>query len=157
WRLRRAKSDNVSLLEGSCSMKIQSARLAMALGMTAAACSMRSDSPSESEGNLRGGGAGGTSGSTTNSAGAACSDVAPCGGNAVGTWTVASACLAVAGNLDVSGFGLGCPTVTVTGSLQVSGTWTANADGTYADNTTTTGDEQLTVPAECLNVSGTTT
>jgi hypothetical protein len=96
-------------------------------------------------------------GGSENEATASCSDVAPCGGSVIGSWTVASACLSVSGSLDVSGFGLGCATVSVTGSLQVSGSWQANADGTYSDGTTTSGSEQITVPAECLNVSGTTT
>jgi len=75
----------------------------------------------------------------------------------VGTWTVAASCLEVSGEVDVAGFGLGCSSAPVTGSLQVTGTWTANADGTLSDNTTTSGSEQLALPAECLNVSGTTT
>jgi Alpha-L-arabinofuranosidase B, catalytic len=47
--------------------------------------------------------------------------------------------------------------VSVTGSLNVSGTWIANSDGTYTDNTTTSGVEQLALAPECLTVSGTTT
>jgi len=104
----------------------------------------------------------GTAGAAGTAAGpgsvvASCSDVAACGGNVIGTWTVGSSCLAVSGNLDVSGFGLGCTSMPVTGSLQVTGTWTANSDGTYSDNTSTSGNQQITVPAVCLNVSGTTT
>jgi hypothetical protein len=38
----------------------------------------------------------------------------------------------------------------------VSGTWSANADGTYTDDTTTTGSEQITLAKECLFFSGTT-
>jgi hypothetical protein len=53
--------------------------------------------------------------------------------------------------------GLSCSSVPVTGSLQVAGTWTGNSDGTYSDNTTTSGDEQITLPASCLTLSGTTT
>jgi hypothetical protein len=86
-----------------------------------------------------------------------CTDAAPCGGDVVGTWNATESCVQVSGDLDVSNFGLGCSTVTVTGSLQVTGMLTANADGTYTDNTTTTGSEQLAVPASCLLVSGTTT
>jgi len=86
-----------------------------------------------------------------------CPDVSPCGGSAVGTWTVMSSCLRVTGSLNIAGFGLGCTSVSVTGSLQVSGSWTGNGDGTYADNTTTSGTEQITIPAACLFVSGTTT
>ena len=74
-----------------------------------------------------------------------------------GTWTVTSSCLSVAGQMDISVLGIGCTLATVTGSLKVTGTWIGNADGTYLDNTTTSGNEQLTLPAPCLQISGTTT
>jgi hypothetical protein len=88
---------------------------------------------------------------------ASCAAVDPCGGSVVGTWVVAGSCLPVSGNADISGFGLGCTAAPVTGALEVGGTWTANADGTFTDQTTTTGDSQIQLPAECLNVSGTIT
>ena len=89
---------------------------------------------------------------------ASCStNVTPCGGVVVGTWTVTSSCLEVSGEVDMTGFGLGCSSASVTGSLEVTGSWTANADGTFSDNTTTSGNETLELPPECLNVSGTTT
>ena len=95
---------------------------------------------------------GGTGGDGTGS----CSNVAPCGGDVVGTWTVTSSCLTVTGKLDLVGFfGPDCTTAPVTGSLQVSGTWTAKADGTYTDNTKTTGHEQITLAQPCLKFSGT--
>jgi len=96
-----------------------------------------------------GGGAGGNSGA----GGASCSDVTPCGGDVVGTWTVTSSCLKVTGELDLGLVGAGCPSAPVTGSLQVTGTWTANADGTYSDNTTTSGEEQFTLAPSCLVIS----
>ena len=68
-----------------------------------------------------------------------CPGVTPCGGSVVGTWTVTSSCLALSGDMDVVLASLGCTTVPVTGSLHVTGTWTANSDGTYTDNTVTTG------------------
>lgn len=80
----------------------------------------------------------------------------PCGGNVVGTWSVTSSCLSVSSPLDVSSTGTGCTSAPVTGSLRVTGTWTANSDGTYADNTTTSGTEQIAMPASCLMISGTT-
>jgi hypothetical protein len=57
----------------------------------------------------------------------------------------------------MSGFGLGCSAGPVTGSLEVSGTWTANADGTFSDQTTTSGESEIRLPPSCLNVSGTVT
>ena len=54
-----------------------------------------------------------------------------------------SSCLRVTGGLDLSVAGATCPSAPVTGSLTVTGTFTVNADGTYADNTVTSGDEQF--------------
>jgi hypothetical protein len=39
----------------------------------------------------------------------------------------------------------------------VTGTWTANANGTYTDSTVTSGDEQITLAASCLVISSTQT
>lgn len=97
-----------------------------------------------------GSGTGGSAG-----AGGACPSAMACGGDVVGLWTVTSSCLAVKGELDILGFGLGCRTVGVRGSRVVAGSFTANADGTYVDQTTTSGEELLEVPEACLSVSGT--
>jgi hypothetical protein len=78
-----------------------------------------------------------------------------CGGNVVGAWTVASSCLTVSGSLDLTLVGAGCPTAPVTGTLAVTGTFTANADGTYSDDTTTTGQEHFTLAPACLVISST--
>jgi hypothetical protein len=86
-----------------------------------------------------------------------CEAVEPCGGEVVGTWVVAGSCLPVSGMANMSGFGLGCTEAPITGALEVTGTWVANADGTFKDQTHTTGDSQLELPASCLTVSGTTT
>ena len=86
-----------------------------------------------------------------------CPNVAPCGGDVVGTWTVTSSCLRVAGELDLSLVGAGCPSGPVTGSLQVTGTWTANANTTYVDNTVTSGGEHITLAPSCLVISSTQT
>src|SRR5262249_42876376 len=71
------------------------------------------------------------------------------------TWTATSSCLMVSGNLDLSLVGAGCPTEPVTGSLLVTGTWTANADGTYRDDTVTSGTEQFDLEPSCLVISST--
>jgi hypothetical protein len=111
------------------------------------------------------GGTGGSSGMGGSGGGAievapveaSCEAVEPCGGSVVGTWVVAGSCLPVSGNADIAGFGLGCTAAPVSGTLEVAGTWAANADGTFTDQTTTTGDSLIELPAECLNVSGTIT
>jgi non-reducing end alpha-L-arabinofuranosidase len=102
-----------------------------------------------------GSGAGGVhgSGGGGGSAGGACPNVTPCGGDLVGTWTVSSSCLNVTGQLDLTLVGAGCASAPVTGSLEVSGTWTANSDGTYTDGTLTTGSEQFTLAPDCLVIS----
>ncbi|HVV49294.1 MAG TPA: hypothetical protein VHO06_06535, partial [Polyangia bacterium] len=125
-------------------------------GLVSMACGSGSGSLSGSGGKSGSGGAaaaGGASG--TGGAGAACSNVTACGGDLVGAWMVASSCLRVTGDLDLSLVGAGCPSAPVTGDLQVTGTWTANADGTYTDDTTTSGTEQLALAPACLVISST--
>lgn len=88
---------------------------------------------------------------------ASCMNVTACGGDVVGAWTVKDSCLALSGMVNIEGFGLICPNPPITGTLKVSGTWTAMADGTYVDGTTTTGQGTFELPPECLNISGTVT
>ncbi len=148
-------------------MKLQCAVMAVATaaGMLFGACSTFSGNGSGTGGSSSGGAGGGTGGSSSSStggsvstggAGGACASVTACGGPVVGTWTVSSSCLNVSGPLDLSNvLGQAC-TVQATGSLQVSGTWSANSDGTYTDNTTTTGNEQIALVAACRSYSGAT-
>jgi hypothetical protein len=68
---------------------------------------------------------------------------------------VTPSCLKVTGVLDLASLGAGCVSAPVTGFLQVTGTWTAKANGTYLDNTITSGSEQFTLAASCLVVSST--
>lgn len=96
------------------------------------------------------GGRGGSDGT-----GEACSSAPACGGDITGTWTVISSCLDVTGVMDVRPIGLGCDSALITGSRAVAGTFTANADGTYLDRTTTSGEDQIELAAACLNISGT--
>jgi hypothetical protein len=99
---------------------------------------------------------GGQGGSISTGGSCATAAVAPCGGDVVGTWNVTPSCLAVSGTRNVESIGLGCLTAPVSGTIRVSGSWAAKADGTYTDNTTTTGEEKLSLEAKCLQVSGTT-
>ncbi len=100
-------------------------------------------------------GSGGSAGNSQPADAGACPNVMPCGGDVVGTWTVTSSCLNVTGDLNLSLVGAGCPSGPVTGSLQVTGTWTANSDGTYTDDTVTSGDENITLGSSCLVISST--
>ena len=139
-------------------MQLRSAFLTMAIaaGIFSGACSSAS--------NLTG--AGGSSSGTAGTAGGtgaggqpSCPNVTACGGDVVGTWTVSSSCVNLnAASVDISAAGLDpsmCTPVKLTGSLNVSGTWTANANGTYTDATATAGTAQLELPVGCLNLSGT--
>ncbi|MBN1611639.1 MAG: hypothetical protein JW940_33700 [Polyangiaceae bacterium] len=106
------------------------------------------------------GGATGTGGTATGTGGGGdpCSNVSPCGGDVIGTWTVTSSCLKVSGAIDPTKGGLSpvCSTGPVTeGTLQVTGTWDLKADGTFADNTSTTGEMKFALPAACKELSGT--
>jgi hypothetical protein len=82
-----------------------------------------------------------------------CTSVSPCGGDVVGTWNVVSSCLPLSGEMDVTLLSLGCSSLPVTGALQVTGTWTAKPNGTYVDNTTTTGGATFPLSSSCLTVS----
>ena len=101
-------------------------------------------------GRLGTGGIVSTGGSST---GEACPNGSVCGGDVVGTWNVTSSCLVLLGDLDMTFVGLGCQSVPATGALQVTGTWTAKANGTYEDNTTTTGSVAFPLSPACMTIS----
>jgi hypothetical protein len=103
------------------------------------------------------GGGSGTGSVSVTPVDAPCTNQSACGGEIAGTWAVAGSCLPVSGQVDMSGFGLGCTAAPVTGTLQVSGSWEAKGDGTFTDQTTTSGEHVVELPAACLNVSGTVT
>ena len=146
-------------------IKIAVRTAAVTLGMISAACSSTGSSPgtggasNQGKAGAMGAGGSGNPGAGAPSAGggdsgAACTSVTACGGDVVGTWNVTSSCLKVSGPLNVrSLFGLTCQTGTVSGSLQVTGSWTAKADGTFTDGTATKGTAQVTLPADCLVLS----
>jgi hypothetical protein len=128
--------------------------VAAGAGMFSGGCGSGTGGSPGAGGSSAGTGATGTAGGG-GTGGASCPNGTPCGGNAVGTWTVTSSCLRVTGGLDLSVAGATCPPAPVTGSLTVTGTFTVNADGTYADNTVTSGDEQFTLTPACLVISST--
>jgi len=104
------------------------------------------------------GGAGGGGATARGGAGAGgtqanCASGTACGGDLVGTWKVTSSCLTLSGDWDVSLASLGCPTVPVTGSLEVTGTWSATSKGKYTDNTVTKGSIAFPLSPSCLSVS----
>src|SRR6478735_6932093 len=120
---------------------------AISLGMLFLACSSNKAPSPEAGGSSTGGS------STGGSGGASCANVSPCGGDVTGTWQVASSCLAVSDTLDLSPVGAPGCSAPITGSLAVTGTFTAKSDGTYLDNTITTGEEHFTLAPKCLVIS----
>lgn len=77
----------------------------------------------------------------------------PCGGDVVGRWNVVDCPLELSGEIDVLGFGLGCPSArVVSGTLRVSGTWIVDASGELTDDTTTTGTQQFELSEDCISV-----
>ena len=140
-------------------MKLQSAVrvTAVAMALVSAACSSSSLSTTGSGGSSSGGATGSGGGSNTGGGPGTCSNVTACGGTPVGTWNVTSSCLTVKGTLNLGDFGAGCKSEPITGTLQVTGSFTANADGTYTDNTLTTGNVQFPLEPSCLVISSTQT
>ncbi|HEY8924265.1 MAG TPA: hypothetical protein VIU64_07770, partial [Polyangia bacterium] len=111
-----------------------------------------------SGGTVGGGSGGNGSGGATGSGGGSgappsCPPATPCSGSVMGSWTVMSSCLALSGDIDGHAASLGCSKVPITGSLEVTGTWTANADGTYTDDTVTKGSIKFSLAKDCLSVS----
>jgi non-reducing end alpha-L-arabinofuranosidase len=96
---------------------------------------------------------GGSGGTTTSPP--SCPNGTSCGGTLVGTWKVDTSCLSLSGDMDGFLLYLGCPKVPVTGSLKVTGTWTAKDNGTFVDNTVTNGSITFPLSSACLTVSST--
>ena len=130
---------------------------ALGLGMFFVGCSSDTEPSRGTAGKVgaAGSGVGGSGGTGSGSGGAACLDLSPCGGDVLGTWQVSSSCLALSDTLDLSPVGAPGCSAPVTGFLSVTGTFTANADGTYSDNTVTTGEEHFTLSPSCLVISST--
>ena len=151
-------------------MKVRYAALAItaAIGYVSGGCST-SDGRAFGHGGAGGnppvGTAGGPAGSTGGSSSAggssgACTPagVTACGGSVTGSWTVSSSCISVSGEVDAQRqFGLTCPVGQLSASLTVTGTFTAKADGSFVDGTTTKGPAKIELPPACLMLSGTTT
>ncbi|MFL5305307.1 MAG: arabinofuranosidase catalytic domain-containing protein [Polyangia bacterium] len=134
----------------------------MALAILSGGCSSTSGQLTGTGGSSSGGGNGtGTGGNSSGGSGpGSCTNGSSCGGSVVGNWSVNSSCLTLGGTLDVAAAGLdpsSCKNVTISGSLNVTGTFSTAGDGTYKDGTTTSGTATMQLPAGCLQISGTTT
>ncbi len=82
---------------------------------------------------------------------ALCSDVTPCGGNVVGTWTITSSCLSSTYTTAEA-----CGSVPALDTMTVAGSVTLGSDMTYSRTTSLAGTEATTVPASCLTTGGVT-
>jgi len=90
----------------------------------------------------------GSSGSGT------CGQVAPCGGDIVGDWTIVDACLSFNGAAPLGDF---CPTATVDAAgIDPSGMVSYRPDLTYSATITLSGTIALTIPTSCLTIQGVT-
>ena len=129
---------------------------APAIGGANAGAAENGGSASAGKGGAKGGMGGAPGGNGGEAGEASCDAVLPCGGDVNGTWAVVSSCLMVGGGIEVGRLGLGCSSSAVTGTLEVSGTWAADAKTrTVVDHTKTTGSELIDLNDECLNISGT--
>lgn len=86
---------------------------------------------------------------------ASCGKVAPCGGDVVGNYNIAGACLdSAALSMDIM---IDCPGASVSvGGVTASGNASFNADLTYSLTETVTITATETIPASCLTQSGIT-
>ncbi len=75
---------------------------------------------------------------------AECGELSPCGGDVVGTWSFVDSCITSVPDQ-------GCGVTLTADNSQTTGTITINADGTYSQNSATTGSVVSNVPAGCLN------
>jgi len=69
---------------------------------------------------------------------------------------VTASCLTATGEVDLSQSAIFCTAPLVAGSLEVSGTWTARGDGTFSDDTRTTGSHLLEPGEDCKWFIGST-
>jgi hypothetical protein len=91
---------------------------------------------------------GGSSSST-----GACSTVAACGGDIVGTWKVVSVCGKATGTITGPG---GCTISVSDMGLNASGTYTLNADGTYVVDVSISESDTFVFGPACLSTNGVT-
>jgi hypothetical protein len=80
------------------------------------------------------------------SVGGTCGNTPACGGDLVGTWTIASSCVSAGSSMSAL-----CPGATAdTANLKVTGTITYTADMTYTTNSVLSGSETLVLPLSCF-------
>jgi len=97
-----------------------------------------------------------TCGSSSGSS--SCGKLQPCGGDIVGNWTIADACVSnTTVTMQVGRILSNCPSLTATASgVHATGSVSFNTDLTYTVTETLTTSGQATIPASCLQSGGTT-
>jgi hypothetical protein len=83
-----------------------------------------------------------------------CGQVAPCGGDIVGDWTIVDACLSFDAQSPLGDF---CASATVdAGGIDSSGMVSFRSDLTYSATITLSGTIALNIPTSCLTIEGVT-
>lgn len=81
-----------------------------------------------------------------------CSMAGNCGGDLTGDWRVTASCVRTGGTAGV----MACPNATVSGTVDITGNASYNADLTYTATLIMSGPQTVDVPASCLTQSGLT-
>ena len=76
-----------------------------------------------------------------------CSNVQPCGGSVVGTWTIVNTCVSQSGFTPPAA----CPQVSISETVNEMGTITFNADNTYSEAVSVNATLNEIIPASCLS------
>jgi hypothetical protein len=92
-------------------------------------------------------------GGNSNGGGASCEEVAACGGDPTGTWTMDETCI---DSSFFQGITEGCDADIDISGMEVSGSAEFRADKTYVTTLTQQGPMKVVYPPECLTVEDTT-
>ena len=80
--------------------------------------------------------------------GGTCGNTPACGGDIVGTWTIASSCVTPGPSMPAV-----CQGTNDIANIKITGTITYNADMTYTGNSLVSGSETVMLPLSCLTSS----
>ncbi|WP_437629572.1 hypothetical protein [Sorangium sp. So ce854] len=107
-----------------------------------------SDDPPSSDGPGSSMNQGGDGGSGAGEPAGACGELAACGGDPTGSWTIEESCLDLSFDIPPSG---ACVPVSDISGIEINGGFEFDADGTYTATVTVGGAIVVTFPAPCLS------
>ncbi|WP_437874355.1 hypothetical protein [Sorangium sp. So ce513] len=107
-----------------------------------------SDDPPSSDGTGSGMNQGGDGGSGAGEPAGACGELAACGGDPTGSWTIEESCLDLSFDIPPSG---DCVPVSDISGIEVNGGFEFDADATYTATLTVGGSIAVTFPAPCFS------